>query len=361
VEWSELPISRNLFLVRPAAPETERRVAKIGGIMTVAIHTQHTRAQDSILPRYLRQVNAFPLLESAEERTLAQQAQGEDVAAIARLTTSHLRLVTKVAKSYSKFGLPMNELIAEGTLGMVRAVRRFDPDRGCRLSSFAAWWIRAAIQEYVLRNWSMVRIGTTRGQKKLFFNLRHIKSQIGALEKGRLAPEQIDSIVRTLRVPAAEVVLVNDRLAGSDLSLNAPLATEGGGELQDWLVDERPTPETFVADSEELHHRRRLLCEALTELSARERNILVQRRLKEEPATLDELSERYDISAERVRQIELAAYEKLKGSVLRASRQSRPRPVSSASGSKVPAASKAMSMAAARRPAPFTAAGGLVP
>jgi RNA polymerase sigma-32 factor len=317
--------------------------------MTVAIHSPRTRALDPVLLRYLQQVNAFPLLEPEEERALARQVQDEsDAAAIARLTMSHLRLVAKVAKHYSASGLPMNELIAEGSLGMVRAVQRFDPDRGFRLSTYAVWWIRAAIQEYILRNLSMVRVGTTRAQKKLFFNLRRIKSRIGALEERRLTPEQVTSIARSLQVSAAEVVLMNGRLAGSDLSLNAPLGTEGNGELQDWLVDERPTPETFVADSQELRHRRRLLSQALTKLSARERDILTQRRLKEEPATLDELGQRYDISTERVRQIELAAYEKLKSAVLKVSaapHQSRSS-VFPESGKKKPTAPNAIIMAA---------------
>jgi RNA polymerase sigma-32 factor len=360
---------RRLLAMAGDVAEIEGRLVKIGGFMTVAFHAPRMRAQDPTLPQFLRQVNAFPLLQPEEERALVRQAQSEgDAAAIARLTTSHLRLVTKVARRCNAFGLPMNELIAEGNLGMVRAVRRFDPDRGFRLSTFAVWCIRSAIQEYILRSWSMVRIGTTGGQRKLFFNLRRIKSQIGAVEEGWLAPEQVDSIARSLGVPAAEVILMNDRLAGSDLSLNAPVGTEDESDRLYWLVDERPTPETFIADREELSQRRHLLSQALGELSVRERDILVQRRLKEEPATLDELSHRYNISAERVRQIELAAYKKLKSAVLRASaaaRQGRQHSVCSDSDKKTPASSMALIKAEGRGPTPpssptFTAARELV-
>ena len=288
--------------------------------MATAVRDLRQPLEAGALPRYLRQVRAFPLLEPEEERALARRAQqDEDAAAVARLTTSHLRLVAKVAKRYSSFGLPMSELIAEGNLGMVRAVQRFDPDRGFRLSTFAVWWIRAAIQEYILRSWSLVRTGTTRGQKRLFFNLRRLKSKMGVLEEGELAPGQVEKIAASLGVPKAEVVSMNGRLSGSDLSLNAPVGIEGDGELQDWLVDERPTPEDSLAETEEHHHRRRLLKEALGTLPERERDILIERRLKEEPSTLDELSRRYDVSAERVRQIELAAYQRLKSAILQAS------------------------------------------
>jgi RNA polymerase sigma-32 factor len=283
----------------------------------------------------MRRVRAFPLLAPEEERALARKArQDEDAAAVARLTTSHLRLVAKVARRYSSFGLPMSELIAEGNLGMVRAVQRFDPDRGFRLSTFAVWWIRAAIQEYILRSWSLVRIGTTRGQRRLFFNLRRLKSSMGLLEEGELAPGQVEKIAASLGVPRAEVVSMNGRLAGADLSLNVPVGTEGDSELQDWLVDERPTPEDALAEAEERHHRRRLLKSALGMLQERERHILVERRLKEPPATLNELSRRYDVSAERVRQIELAAYERLKSAILHASSAPRAFPASGGTGSR---------------------------
>jgi len=278
--------------------------------MTTAMRAPREPFEVGALPRYLRRVRAFPLLAPEEERALARKAQqDEDAAAVARLTTSHLRLVAKVARRYSSFGLPMSELIAEGNLGMVRAVQRFDPDRGFRLSTFAVWWIRAAIQEYILRSWSLVRTGTTRGQK-------------------RLTPGQVEKIAASLGVPRAEVVSMNGRLSGSDLSLNAPVGTEGDSELQDRLVDERPTPEDSLAEAEERHHRRRLLKAALGTLQERERDILVERRLKERPATLSELSRRYYVSAERIRQIELAAYERLKSAILHASLAPRAFPAS---------------------------------
>jgi len=297
--------------------------------MTTAIRPRREGVEAGALPRYLRQVRAFPLLEAEEERELARKARhDEDAVAVARLTTSHLRLVAKVARRYSAFGLPMSELIAEGNLGMVRAVQRFDPDRGFRLSTFAVWWIRAAIQEYILRSWSLVRTGTTRGQKRLFFNLRRLKSKMGVLDEGELAPGQVDTIAASLRVPRAEVISMNGRLSGADLSLNAPVGIEGEGEAQDWLIDEGPTPEDSLAETEERDHRSHLLREALSTLPERERNILVERRLKEEPATLNELSRRYDVSAERIRQIELAAFEKLKGAILQASAAPRAFPTS---------------------------------
>ena len=297
--------------------------------MTTAMRAPREPFEVGALPRYLRRVRAFPLLAPEEERALARKArQDEDAAAVARLTTSHLRLVAKVARRYSSFGLPMSELIAEGNLGMVRAVQRFDPDRGFRLSTFAVWWIRAAIQEYILRSWSLVRTGTTRGQKRLFFNLRRLKSSMGMLEEGELTPGQVEKIAASLGVPRAEVVSMNGRLSGSDLSLNAPVGTEGDSELQDRLVDERPTPEDSLAEAEERHHRRRLLKAALGTLQERERDILVERRLKERPATLSELSRRYYVSAERIRQIELAAYERLKSAILHASLAPRAFPAS---------------------------------
>ncbi|HKF60908.1 MAG TPA: RNA polymerase sigma factor RpoH [Dongiaceae bacterium] len=303
--------------------------------MTTAMRAPREPFEVGALPRYLRRVHAFPMLAPEEERALARKAQqDEDASAIARLTTSHLRLVAKVARRYGAFGLPMSELIAEGNLGMVRAVQRFDPDRGFRLSTFAVWWIRAAIQDHILRSWSLVRIGTTRGQKRLFFNLRRLKSSTGMLEEGELAPGQAEKIAASLGVPRAEVVSMNGRLSGADLSLNAPVGSEGDSELQDWLVDERPTPEDSLAEAEERHHRRHLLNAALGVLPERERQILVERRLKERPATLNELSRRYDVSAERVRQIELAAYKRLKSAILHASSAPRAFPASGRTGSR---------------------------
>jgi RNA polymerase sigma-32 factor len=215
--------------------------------MATVMRAMREPAEVGALPPYLRQVRAFPLLAPEEERALARKAEhDEDATAVARLTTSHLRLVAKVAKRYSSFGLPLSELIAEGNLGMVCAVQRFDPERGFRLSTFAVWWIRAAIQEYTLRNWSLVRTGATREQKRLFFNLSRLKYRLGMLAERELAPGQVERIAASLRVPKAEVISMNERLAGPDLSLNAPIGTEGDGELQDWLVDECPTPEEWL-------------------------------------------------------------------------------------------------------------------
>src|SRR5215469_12463890 len=234
------------LLQGPCRRRDEKSLGPAGSedTMTIAIRLQRQTVDTGALPRYMRQVRAFPLLAPEEERELARKAQHEeDAAAVARLTTSHLRLVAKVARRYSSFGLPMSELIAEGNLGMVRAVQRFDPDRGFRLSTFAVWWIRAAIQEYILRSWSLVRTGTTRGQKRLFFNLRRLKSRMGVLDEGDLASGQVEMIATTLGVARSEVISMNGRLSGSDLSLNVPVGLEGDGEVQDWLVDERPTPE----------------------------------------------------------------------------------------------------------------------
>ena len=318
--------------------------------MTTAIRPQRKDVEAGALPRYLRQVRAFPLLEPEEERALAQRARGDgDAAAAARLTTSHLRLVAKVARRYSSFGLPMSELIAEGNLGMVRAVQRFDPDRGFRLSTFAVWWIRAAIQEYILRSWSLVRTGTTRGQKRLFFNLRRLKSRMGVLDEGDLASGQVEMIAATLGVARSEVISMNGRLSGSDLSLNVPVGIEGDGEVQDWLVDERPTPEASLAETEERHYRHDLLQEALGVLPERERHILVERRLKEEPASLSELGRHYDISAERVRQIELAAFQRLKSAILQASAAPRPLPAAAAPPMAMTSAGRLASLAGSNR------------
>jgi RNA polymerase sigma-32 factor len=277
---------------------------------------------DQHLARYLQQVRKFPMLEPDEEFMLAQRwREHKDPEAAHRLVTSHLRLVAKIAMGYRGYGLPMSELIAEGNLGMIRAVKRFDPDRGFRLATYAMWWIRAAVQEYILHSWSLVKIGTTAAQKKLFFNLRRVKGQIKAIEDGDLAPEQVDKVAERLKVSAEDVISMNRRLAAPDSSLNAPLRADGEGEWQDWLVDDTPTQETRLAEDEELSKRRTLLDQALTGLNERERHILTERRLKDEPATLDELSQTYRISRERVRQIEIRAFEKLQKSIRNAARE----------------------------------------
>ena len=252
------------------------------------------------------------MLTQKEEFTLAKQwTEQGDVEAAHKLVTSHLRLVAKIAMGYRGYGLPVGELISEGNIGMMQAVKRFDPDRGFRLATYAMWWIRAAIQEYILHSWSLVKIGTTAAQKKLFFNLRKIKGQIKAFEDGDLAQETVSEIARRLDVPEHEVVNMNRRLAAPDHSLNAPLRIDGDGEWQDWLEDTTPNQETELAASEELSLRRQMLKTAMANLNDRERHILSQRRLTEEPMTLEELSQIYKISRERVRQIEVRAFEKV--------------------------------------------------
>jgi RNA polymerase sigma-32 factor len=256
------------------------------------------------------------MLSPEEEYMLArryQQSQEQDAAH--RLVTSHLRLVAKIAMGYRGYGLPLGELISEGNVGMIQAVRRFDPERGFRLATYAMWWIRAAIQEYILHSWSLVKIGTTAAQKKLFFNLRKIKGQMQAIEEGDMSPENVAKIAHELSVPEADVVAMNRRLSSPDHSLNAPLRAEGEGEWQDWLVDERDDQETELAEREETGNRSRLLSEAMKKLNDRERHILTQRRLSDEPVTLEDLSQHYNISRERVRQIEVRAFEKLQKSM----------------------------------------------
>jgi RNA polymerase sigma-32 factor len=290
--------------------------------MTTLIRTLPTLQSDSGLSRYLQEIRKFPMLEADEEFMLAKRWRAhKDPEAAHRLVTSHLRLVAKIAMGYRGYGLPINELIAEGNVGMMQAVKRFDPDRGFRLATYAMWWIRAAIQEYILHSWSLVKIGTTAAQKKLFFNLRRVKGQIKAIEEGDLSPDQIKNISERLDVPEEDVVTMNRRLAAPDNSLNAPLRAEGEGEWQDWLVDETPSQETRMAESEELSARQELLGKALASLNDRERHILVERRLKDEPATLEDLSKEYDISRERVRQIEVRAFEKLQKSIRNSARE----------------------------------------
>ena len=264
------------------------------------------------LARYLDEIRRFPMLEVGEEYMLAKRwREHEDVGAAHRLVTSHLRLVAKIAMGYRGYGLPMNEIISEGNIGLMQAVKRFDPERGFRLATYAMWWIRAAIQEYILHSWSLVKLGTTAAQKKLFFNLRRIKSQMQAIEDGDLNPDTVREIAKTLEVTEQDVVDMNRRLAGPDHSLNAMLRTDSETEWQDWLVDDTPSQESRVAEDNELQHRRTLLEQAMDVLNDRERHILNERRLKEEPTTLEDLSTQYNISRERVRQIEVRAFEKL--------------------------------------------------
>ena len=264
------------------------------------------------LSRYLQEIRKFPMLAPEEELSLSKRWRDhEDSAAAHKLVTSHLRLVAKIAMGYRGYGLPISELISEGNVGMMQAVKRFDPDRGFRLATYAMWWIRAAIQEYILHSWSLVKMGTTAAQKKLFFNLRRLKGQMQAIEDGDLRPEQVGQIAKALSVSEQDVVNMNRRLAAPDHSLNAPVRADSEGEWQDWLVDDSDSQETMLAEHEEFSGRKALLGEALHTLNQRERHILVERRLKEEPATLEDLSQVYNISRERVRQIEVRAFEKV--------------------------------------------------
>lgn len=274
--------------------------------------TVPTIGPESNLTRYLQEIRRFPMLTADEELHLSRRLRDhDDMQAAHRLVTSHLRLVAKIAMSYRGYGLPLNELISEGNIGMMQAVKRFDPERGFRLATYAMWWIRAAMQEYILHSWSLVKMGTTAAQKKLFFNLRRLKGQMQAFEEGDLQPEQVTKIAETLGVPEQDVVSMNQRLSSGDHSLNAPFRTDGEGEWQDWLVDDHDSQEDVLAESEELTSRKALLTEAMQKLNPRERHIITERRLKEETSTLEELSHFYNVSRERIRQIEARAMEKL--------------------------------------------------
>jgi RNA polymerase sigma-32 factor len=269
------------------------------------------------LSRYLSEIRKFPMLAKDQEFMLAKRWQEhQDPDAAHQLVTSHLRLVAKIAMGYRGYGLPIGEVISEGNVGLMQAVKKFDPDKGFRLATYAMWWIRASIQEYILRSWSLVKMGTTAAQKKLFFNLRKAKSEIAALQEGDLRPDQVSIIATKLGVLDEEVVSMNRRLSGGDASLNAPLRSDGESEWQDWLVDDvTPSQETVIADTEERSIRMDLLQEAMAELTDRERHILTERRLKDEPTTLEELAGQYGVSRERVRQIEVRAFEKLQKSM----------------------------------------------
>ncbi|MCZ6764635.1 MAG: RNA polymerase sigma factor RpoH [Alphaproteobacteria bacterium] len=269
------------------------------------------------LSRYLRDIRDFPMLTPDEEFMLAKRWQEhDDVGSAHKMVTSHLRLVAKIAMGYRGYGLPLAELISEGNVGLMQAVKKFDPDRGFRLATYAMWWIRASIQEYVLHSWSLVKIGTTAAQKKLFFNLRRIKGKLKAIEEGDLNPENLETIATELQVPEKDVIEMNRRMAGADHSLNAPMRADAeGGEWQDWLVDESQSQEAELAERDEMDKRRDLLNQAMQSLNQRERYILTERRLQEEPQTLEDLSKVYDISRERVRQIEVRAFEKLQKSM----------------------------------------------
>ncbi|WP_439632808.1 RNA polymerase sigma factor RpoH [Glycocaulis sp.] len=265
------------------------------------------------LSRYLTEIRKFPMLEKDEEFMLAKRwLEHEDSEAAHKLVTSHLRLVAKIAMGYRGYGLPIAEVISEGNVGLMQAVKKFDPDKGFRLATYAMWWIRASIQEYILRSWSLVKMGTTAAQKKLFFNLRRMKSQMQALEEGDLHPDQVDTIATKLGVTNDDVISMNRRLSGPDASLNAPMRVDGEAEWQDWLSDDNAEDaEESLAESDEFSARMTLLQEAMGGLNERERHIIEERRLAEEPKTLEELAEVYNVSRERIRQIEVRAFEKL--------------------------------------------------
>src|SRR5665213_22497 len=269
---------------------------------------------DGGLARYLREIRKFPMLEKEEEYMLAKRwREHADPEAAQKLVTSHLRLVAKIAMGYRGYGLPLADLIAEDNVGMMQAVKRYDPERGFRLATYAMWWIRASMQEYILHSWSLVKMGTTAAQKKLFFNLRRMKGRIQAIDDGDLSPENPAKIATELRAPESDVIDMNRRLAGPDHSLNAPVRndSEGGGECQDWLVDDADDQEETLGEMEELGLRRDLLTAAMAHLTPRERDILNERRLRDEPTTLEDLAQKYGVSRERVRQIEVRAFEKL--------------------------------------------------
>ena len=273
-------------------------------------------SSDAGLSRYLSEIRKFPLLTPEDEYMFAKRLKEHgDSNAARQLVTSHLRLVAKIAMGYRGYGLPISEIVSEGNVGSMQAVKRFDPDKGFRLATYAMWWIRAAIQEYVLRSWSMVKLGTTAAQKKLFFNLRKAKSNIGAIEEGDLTPQHTAKLADQLGVTEREVTDMNRRLSGPDSSLNAPLRSESESEWQDWLADDTADQETRLAEREELGDRHEMLGRAMDTLSERERAILQARRLQDEPATLEELSQKYGVSRERVRQIEVRAFEKLQAAM----------------------------------------------
>jgi RNA polymerase sigma-32 factor len=278
---------------------------------------------DSGLSRYLQEIRQFPMLEPGEEFMLAKSwREHNDSKAAHRLVTSHLRLVAKIAMGYRGYGLPINEVISEGNVGLMQAVKRFEPDKGFRLATYAMWWIKASIQEFILRSWSLVKMGTTASQKKLFFNLRKVKGQIQALEEGDLRPDQVATIATKLGVPEEDVISMNRRLGG-DASLNAPVRTdaEGSGEWQDWLVDDSDNQETILVEHEEKTQRHAMLTSALASLNERERRVFEARRLVDEPVTLEDLSQEFGVSRERIRQIEVRAFEKVQKAVQAAASQ----------------------------------------
>ena len=288
----------------------------------MAAKTSIALSPEQGLSRYLTEIRKFPMLEKQEEFMLAKSWQEhEDTEAAEKMVTSHLRLVAKIAMGYRGYGLPMAEVISEGNVGLMQAVKKFDPDKGFRLATYAMWWIRAAIQEYILRSWSLVKLGTTAAQKKLFFNLRRIKGEINALDSGDLNPEQVTEIATRLNVSEKDVLSMNGRMSGSDASLNAPMGAEGDMEWQDWLTDDDPGQADRYANRQEFDSRMELLQEAMADLSEREQHILQERRLTDDPKTLEQLSEVYNVSRERIRQIEVRAFEKVQKAMKRMAKE----------------------------------------
>ncbi|QKS00875.1 RNA polymerase sigma factor RpoH [Sphingomonas sp. CL5.1] len=277
------------------------------------------------LNRYLAEIKKFPILAPEQEYMLAKRFQEHgDTEAAAQLVTSHLRLVAKIAMGYRGYGLPVSELISEGNIGLMQGVKKFEPDRGFRLATYAMWWIRASIQEFILRSWSLVKMGTTAAQKKLFFNLRRMKARLDAFEDGDLKPEDVQKIATDLGVTEAEVVSMNRRMAmGGDTSLNVPMREDGEGQWQDWLADDTPLQDSVLAESQEADVRHEMLVSAMDDLNDREKHILTERRLTDDPKTLEELSQVYGVSRERVRQIEVRAFEKLQKAMMRLAGEKR--------------------------------------
>ena len=286
---------------------------------------------EASLSRYLTEIRKFPMLEKGEEFMLANRwIEHQDSDAAHKMVTSHLRLVAKIAMGYRGYGLPIGEVISEGNVGLMQAVKKFEPAKGFRLATYAMWWIRASIQEYILRSWSLVMMGTTAAQKKLFFNLRRMKGQMKAIDEGDLRPDQVEEIATKLGVTETEVISMNGRMAGGDASLNAPIRSQDGesGQWQDWLEDENQIDqETAIAESNEHSTRMSLLNEAMQSLNAREQDIIRQRKLSDEPKTLEELAKVYDVSRERIRQIEVRAFEKLQSQMLNAATEQGVEPV----------------------------------
>ena len=287
--------------------------------MAKAVATIPALGGEVSLNRYLTEIKKFPILSYEEEYMLAKRfEEHEDREAAQKLVTSHLRLVAKIAMGYRGYGLPVSELISEGNIGLMQGVKKFEADRGFRLATYAMWWIRASIQEYILRSWSLVKMGTTAAQKKLFFNLRKMKSKLEAFEDGDLKPEDVETIATDLGVTHDEVISMNRRMAmGGDTSLNGPMREDGDGQWQDWLVDSEPLQDQTVAEAQEADVRREMLMEAMDDLNDRERHILTERKLTDDPQTLEELSKVYDVSRERIRQIEVRAFEKVQKAMMR--------------------------------------------